>query len=999
MLFPIVGRELRVAARQRGIFWTRLAVASMAILIGIGIFVFTLGLSAAQTGRHIFEWLAGLQFIYCLAYGRRATADCLSQEKRDGTLGLLFLTDLKGHDVVLGKLAATSLKGFYGLLAVLPVLAVPLLLGGTTNGEFWRMVLVLVSTFLFSLAVGVFGSALSRDYRRAMAANLLLLLLFVAAPPAIALTMGYFSGRPLIPELFFTCPAYSFYLCAEKQYVLEADHFWWSLGIVHGLTWLLVLVASAIVPHSWQDQPSRSSKAGWKEFWRLWNFGAASKQSPFRKWLLDINAFYWLAARVKRKPAHVWTFLGSMAAWWLLGWMTSGAIWFDSTVTVLTALMLNCTMKIWVAIVAGQQLAEDKKSGAFELLLTTPLSVRDILHGQLLALRRQFLGPVLAVIAVELLLMRSWYAHSRQGAILATWFAGMIILLTDIAALSWVAMFSALTARSHNQATFRTLLRVMFLPWVGMGLVLAAGNTWYVLGFGKEWSLGWQAYVGLWFGLSLATDLGFGLAAYFKLHKRFRELALRAFNPLGTASPVQSISASELKVTTAIGNAELRTQEPVEIAKRQDGSKSNRTEIVRRVLPWPNWITKVALIFVLGLLILGAGFIALRLRDPSSAPVLTLVTQSNALVCVFPAGGGALFVLPNGSLWRWGQAGGPRTSRAAVPEQVGTNCDWVEAAAAGPHCVGLRKDGTIWEWGWHSGRFTAIPEKADSGHDWIGIAASFAHALALRRDGTLWAWGENSMNQLGNGPGPTQTNLVQIGTNRDWFSVCCPGAGGTLALRTDGSLWAWGLLYVVGSGIAGTMNNLPTPTQVCRETNWVGFTSGFMPLVRSRSDDLWQPFYGVPSADAPAASILHLVYSNSPAGRFAAAFCGAFQVFELRADGTLWQRDFPFFPGTGPPAGKWRQVGKRGDWVQLWSGGGTAFGLTADGTLWTWGIDPTRDPTVDLLSRLKFAQQRISAFFSATPPPLPRTMLTPTKPAYQKQPRPLMRLVPAKSNP
>src|SRR5437879_9534944 len=176
-LFPIVGRELRVAARQRGIYWMRLGIASMAILMGIGIFVFTLGLSAAQTGRHIFEWLAGLQFIYCLAYGRRSTADCLSQEKREGTIGLLFLTDLKGHDVVLGKLAATSLRGFYGLLAVFPVLAVPMLLGGVTSGEFWRMVVVLVDTFLLSLAIGMLGSALSRDFRRAMAATVLFRLL------------------------------------------------------------------------------------------------------------------------------------------------------------------------------------------------------------------------------------------------------------------------------------------------------------------------------------------------------------------------------------------------------------------------------------------------------------------------------------------------------------------------------------------------------------------------------------------------------------------------------------------------------------------------------------------------------------------------------------------------------------------------------------------------------------------------------------------------------
>src|SRR5216684_7169785 len=131
-VLPIVERELRVASRRGGTFWTRLAITLAAILIGLIIFVLTLGFPPAQTGRHIFEWLSGLLFIYCVGYGRRATADCLSEEKREGTLGLLFLTDLKGYDVVLGKLAANSLNVFYCVLAVLPVLAVPLLMGGVT---------------------------------------------------------------------------------------------------------------------------------------------------------------------------------------------------------------------------------------------------------------------------------------------------------------------------------------------------------------------------------------------------------------------------------------------------------------------------------------------------------------------------------------------------------------------------------------------------------------------------------------------------------------------------------------------------------------------------------------------------------------------------------------------------------------------------------------------------------------------------------------------------
>ena len=257
-LFPIVERELRVAARRQETYWTRLAIAIVAMLIAAGIFVLTIGLPSGQTGRYIFGVLAGLQLLYCLVYGRRATADSISHEKREGTLGLLFLTDLKGHDIVLGKLAATSLRGFYGLLAVFPVLAVPLLLGGLTNGEFWRLVLVLVNTFFFSLAIGIFGSSLSRDFRHAMGANLFLLLLLAAIPPAVAVTLAMISNRSPIPQLFFSCPAYSFYLCADAQYKSQPANFWCSLGATHFLTWLLVMLASAVVPRAWHDQPAKS---------------------------------------------------------------------------------------------------------------------------------------------------------------------------------------------------------------------------------------------------------------------------------------------------------------------------------------------------------------------------------------------------------------------------------------------------------------------------------------------------------------------------------------------------------------------------------------------------------------------------------------------------------------------------------------------------------------------------------------------------------------------
>src|SRR3984957_9882385 len=183
---PIVERELRVAARKRVVYWMRVFIAFVALIIGGTIFLANLDLPEKDIGPRIFLGLSILALCYCLLAGRWFTVDCISSEKREGTLGLLFLTDLKGFDVVLGKLAATSLDGFYGLLAVFPLLAIPLMSGGMTNGELWRTALVLVNTFLFSLAIGLCVSAMCRAEQTAMGANFILLLLLAAAPPALA---------------------------------------------------------------------------------------------------------------------------------------------------------------------------------------------------------------------------------------------------------------------------------------------------------------------------------------------------------------------------------------------------------------------------------------------------------------------------------------------------------------------------------------------------------------------------------------------------------------------------------------------------------------------------------------------------------------------------------------------------------------------------------------------------------------------------------------------
>ena len=141
---PIVERELRLAARRQLTFWLRVAAALTAIIIASGLFALLSlvpGGVGTQLGRVLFTVLTWMSLAVSLSAGVFFTSDALSEEKREGTLGFLFLTDLRGYDVVLGKLLATSCRCVFALLAVFPILACTQLLGGVEGVFFWRTLL------------------------------------------------------------------------------------------------------------------------------------------------------------------------------------------------------------------------------------------------------------------------------------------------------------------------------------------------------------------------------------------------------------------------------------------------------------------------------------------------------------------------------------------------------------------------------------------------------------------------------------------------------------------------------------------------------------------------------------------------------------------------------------------------------------------------------------------------------------------------------------------
>src|SRR5215468_5333724 len=207
---PIVGRELRVAARKRSTFWVRVTAAGVGLFIGSACLLLTTLVGSPQVGPALFGTLTWMSIIIALLAGVFFTSDSLSEEKREGTLGFLFLTDLKGYDVVGGKLLATSLRGVYAILAFFPVLGITLMMGGVTGAEFWKTALALLNGLEVSLMVGLFISAFSRDAQKAMGATLLLLLGLVFVGPIVDATIANVRGRAYEPIFSLLSPGYVF---------------------------------------------------------------------------------------------------------------------------------------------------------------------------------------------------------------------------------------------------------------------------------------------------------------------------------------------------------------------------------------------------------------------------------------------------------------------------------------------------------------------------------------------------------------------------------------------------------------------------------------------------------------------------------------------------------------------------------------------------------------------------------------------------------------------
>lgn len=339
----------------------------------------------------------------------------------------------------------------------------------------------------------------------------------------------------------------------------------------------------------------------------------------------------------------------------------------------------------------------------------------------------------------------------------------------------------------------------------------------------------------------------------------------------------------------------------------------------------------------------------------------------------------------NGTLWTWGnnisgQLGDNTFDQRLVPAMVGTASNWTAQAAGLSHTVALKADGTLWTWGDNSSgqlgdgtnntsaatKQITVTQSASAINDWAAVAAGDFHTLALKADGTLWAWGDNLSGQLGDGTGANIRSVpVQIITpnrpltfNNHWVAVA---AGGThsLALQSDGTLWAWGDNFFgqLGDPTFGASSNTPqqivnfTPPTLGFNSSWVAIAAGLGHSLALQADGtLWAWGSNLSGQLGNGTSIdqnVPVPVSNPGTSLYVAITAGDSYSVARQADGSLWSwgsnlsgqlgngdTTLPNPPDQTAPV---RENTSANDWVSVGVGGSHTVALKAAGTLWALG--------------------------------------------------------------
>lgn len=291
--------------------------------------------------------------------------------------------------------------------------------------------------------------------------------------------------------------------------------------------------------------------------------------------------------------------------------------------------------------------------------------------------------------------------------------------------------------------------------------------------------------------------------------------------------------------------------------------------------------------------------------------------------------------------------------KSSLVQEFTKSSNWKDVSIGFYHTAAIKTDGTLWTWGDNITGQLGINSSSDkrtpvqewtSSNNWVTLSAgggtSEGIVAAIKSDGTMWLWGDNRWGQIGIGVtgGTIRTPVQEITSSSNWKYVNV-AASNTSAIKTDGTMWEWGVLYPSRWGQPQSYS--PTPVQeISRSTNWKKVISGQYGLKTDGTFWVWgsgtyKPGLGINTYHTSPVKASNdtwkdIAENNDQTGH------------GIKTNGTLWS----WGRGDGGSLGNnsnsstfgglVQEVTYSSNWTKVF-GGECVAAIKTDGTLWVWG--------------------------------------------------------------
>jgi alpha-tubulin suppressor-like RCC1 family protein len=386
-------------------------------------------------------------------------------------------------------------------------------------------------------------------------------------------------------------------------------------------------------------------------------------------------------------------------------------------------------------------------------------------------------------------------------------------------------------------------------------------------------------------------------------------------------------------------------------------------------------------------------------RTSDGADLGNKLVSKDYLISVYPQIANQI-ITPE--LWVWGATsngglgnfiGSTTGARCTPVTTLAGGANWKEVSSGYRIMAAIKNDGTLWTWGRNSNgqlgdnttttRSTPVTTFV-GGNNWKQVSCGNNHIAAIKTDGTLWGWGFNGDGEMGDNTGTDRlTPVTTFSGGIDWKQVSC-GKFSTAAIKTNGTLWTWGLNGYGQLGI-NILNSRITPvTTFAGGNNWKQVSNSGNHMAAIKTDGtLWT--WGNNQQGQLGINVVTIINARcTPVTTFVGGTnwkqvsCGSASILSascaaIKTDGTLWTWGDNSF-GSG-------QLGTNNsitrstpvttfaggtNWKQVSCGGYHMAAIKTDGTLWSWGLNTSGEIGINVQTSTSGRSTPVTTFAGGT---------------------------------